>query len=98
MPELRRYQVTQTYWENTGKKVSEEDTAYDEKGQVKIGVKTKEEAIAKHEEIGLYITRVIDKAQMDTLDHLIISFTLNIINCLFEPYTRFNHILSFKHR
>lgn len=28
MPELRRYQVTQTYWENTGKKVSEEDTAY----------------------------------------------------------------------
>lgn len=35
---------------------------YDEKGQVKIGVKTKEEAIAKHKETGLYITRVIDKS------------------------------------
>lgn len=28
MPELRRYQVTQTYWENTGEEVSEEDTVY----------------------------------------------------------------------
>lgn len=28
MPELRRYRVTQTYWENTGEDVSEENTAY----------------------------------------------------------------------
>lgn len=28
MPELRKYQVTQTYWENTDKEVSEEDTVY----------------------------------------------------------------------
>ena len=34
---------------------------YDEKEQVKMGAKTKEEAIAKHKETGLYITRVIDK-------------------------------------
>lgn len=28
MSELRRYRVTQTYWENTEKEVSEEDTVY----------------------------------------------------------------------